>query len=172
MIVYDTHFNLNEWFNVILFTAGYGFLFLTHRRFPPKHTLVYVLYGIAAVTLFDHTLSVAPFDFYDVNDTSRFQWMDFLNYLGFGPISYLYVFLFERFLGGKLRLAAFYILAWSLIGVAMEILGLSIGLYHHKNGYTPAYSFSIYLATQSVCLLLFYYLQNDRRKTDKSPNAL
>ncbi|UUZ83288.1 hypothetical protein LJK88_05095 [Paenibacillus sp. P26] len=99
LIVYDTHFNLNEWFNVILFTAGYGFLFLTHRRFPPKHTLVYVLYGIAAVTLFDHTLSVAPFDFYDVNDTSRFQWMDFLNYLGFGPISYLYVFLFERFLG-------------------------------------------------------------------------
>ncbi|QGU95352.1 hypothetical protein GOM49_09860 [Clostridium bovifaecis] len=76
-IVYDRGFNLNEWFVIILSITGLILAWRFRNRFSAKELIVYFMYGFFIGTVFDHIIGIAPFDFYDINDSSLYELTDF-----------------------------------------------------------------------------------------------
>jgi hypothetical protein len=163
IIYYDNKFNGNEWFVISVLIIGLAVICILPRRFPRKLSAVYFLYGVFTGFFFDHTISVEPIDFYDVNDNSSYQVMDFLTYLMYGPFSYIFVYLYDSW---KIKSAhvPIYILTWVLLAMGMEWIGLKIGVYHYKNGYELYYSFPIYLLVQSAFIILIYALRKKQER--------
>lgn len=155
MIVYDDAFNLNEWFDLLLLGVGLAVMLFLPRIFPLKKAVVFYLYGIYTGLLMDHTISVSPIDFYDVNDTSHFQFMDFLTYVMYGPFSYLFAYIHDRW-EIKPSFDPLYVLSWAIFSFIMEWVSLKAGVFHYKNGYQIYYSFPIYLVMISIYLQFIY----------------
>jgi hypothetical protein len=165
MITYDSHFNWNEWFVLGMCVVSYFLVISVPHRFPRKESLVYLLYGIYIGHLFDHTISIPPFDFYDVNDTSAYEIMDFMSYTMYGPFSYFFLYIYDRGMIAR-KFVPLYIVAWTTLAVSIEAIGrYVVGLYHYKEGYNLYISFPIYLFVQSVLLCLHHYLQWQRKST-------
>lgn len=154
--VYDHGFNSNEWFVLIVFILGYLILFMLPKRFTLKESFFYVLFGIFAGKFFDHTISINPYNFYDVNDRSSYQVIDFISYLMYGPFSYDFVYFYDKYQLSR-PMVILYILAWSIFSVAAEYVAYLLGVYHYKNGYQLLYGFPIYFICQAI-LLWFYHL--------------
>jgi glycosyltransferase involved in cell wall biosynthesis len=165
VIVYDTHFNSNEWFVLIALVVGYTVVFLLPRQFPPKHAIVYGLYGMFSGFLCDNTLSVSPFNLYDVNDNSSLGVMDFLLYLVYAPFGYMFMYLYDRL---KITPAwiPVYILAWSLFAIGIEYVTVQLGVFHYNKNYKLDYSFPIYLFFQSAQMVLYYAIQSSTRRNN------
>lgn len=106
---------------------------------------------------FDHTISVPPFDFYDVNDSSNYEFFDFLSYLMYGSFSYFILYFFDR-LNLKKKHALFYIFFWSLVAIGFEWVGIKFGVYHYEKGWRLQYSLPVYLVVISVLLAIYYKL--------------
>jgi hypothetical protein len=151
--VYDNHFNLNEWTILGALFVSVITVVLLPRRFPLKKSIVFFVCGIFTGFVFDHSVSVQPVSYYDVNDNSSYQFFDFLSYLTFGPKSYLFFYIYDRV---KPFSKSIYILLWSLFDTGIEYCADLVGVYHYNHGYTIFYSFPIYLLVCS-CWLGFYY---------------
>lgn len=152
MIVYDTHFNLNEWFIVLGLCIEVVTLILIPKRFSKKVVLIFLLCGIFSGFFFDHTLSVLPVNFYDVNDNSSYQVFDFLSYIPYGLMSYLFFYFYDLL---KPKSIQFYILSWAVFSFGLEWLSFMVGVFHYKKGYSMFFSFPIYLFVFN-CWILFY----------------
>ena len=145
IVVYDQKFNSNEWFIIALLIIGVILVWNLPKRFPIKEALVYFLYFIYIGMIFDHTISIKPLDYYDVNDQSSYQLMDFLSYLSFGPFGYLYIYIYD-FFKIKDKYITIYILLWTIGSLVAEYIAQAfLGIYHYKNDYEIYYSFPIYL---------------------------
>jgi hypothetical protein len=155
LITYDNHFNENEWSIILALGAGAVILYFLPRRFSNQTAGVFLLCGVFFGFLFDHTLSVLPVSFYDLNDTSSFEWFDFLSQCMYGPYGYLYFYLYDRF-RVKLRYAPVYILVCALISVGLEKILNLLGVYHYQKGYYLYFSFVIYLAVLSSWVGIYY----------------
>jgi hypothetical protein len=83
IIRYDSSFNVNEWCIVISLIVGT--LSVLPKCFPIKTTYVYLFCGVFTGFISDHILSVLPTSYYDINDNSSFQFMDFLSHVMYGP---------------------------------------------------------------------------------------
>lgn len=153
-IRYDVHFNLNEWFIVIALAVGTLVVLILPQRFDKKTAGVYLMCGIFFGFFFDHTLSVFPVSFYVINDSSRFEVMDFLSHVMYAPYSYLFFYLYDRF-NIKPRSSLLYVLVWALASCGMERLAVAAGVFHYRHGYTLFYSFVIYLMVQSFWVLFY-----------------
>ncbi len=155
---YDHHFNMNEWFIVIALIIGILTILGLPRRFPRKTSGVYILCGIFCGFVFDHTLSVFPVSYYAINDTSKFETMDFLSHVMYGPYSYLFFYLYDL-VHIKAHHSLVYIMAWALMSVGFERLSAAVGIFHYRHGYSIYYSFAIYLVVISGWVLLYYALR-------------
>lgn len=153
-IIYDERFNKNEWFIIVFLITGMMLFWKIKGSFSVKETLVYFLFNIFIGMATDHSISIIPFDFYDVNDSSAYQLMDFLTYVMYGPYGYL-IYYFYDYYKIKLSYTPAYILLWSIIAISIEAFSHYIGIFHYKNGYKIYYSFPIYLLTFSLCICLF-----------------
>ncbi len=163
MKIYDTHFNANEWFIIVGCCLGLGLILFLPKRFSIKNSLVFFMCGVYSGFFFDHSLSVQPVNYYDVNDSSNYQFIDFISYLGFGPFSYFFFYLFDL-LRPKIKYIPIYILVWSFFSIILEWCSHKLGVYHYRNGYTIYYSFAIYLLVLSCwCLLYFWVLSQKKR---------
>lgn len=164
-LVYDDRFNANEWFVILLLVAGLAVTFSLPRRFPVKQSAVFFIFGLFGGLFLDHTISVYPIDFYDVNDASRYEWMDFLTYLMYSPFSYLYAYCLDKW---KIKPAyvPLYIIAWGLISTGLEGLAVLAGVFHYKNGYGIFFSFPIYLIMNSFYTMLLYAIQGLPRRVN------
>lgn len=162
MITYDNIFNWNEWFVIGGLCLSIAVLFLLPRRFTSQTTVIYFLTGVVCGFFFDHSLSVLPVSFYDVNDTSQFQLIDFISYWMYGGLSYVYFYLYDQF-GIRARWAPLYILIWSMIAFAMEWLAWIAGVFHYRHGYQLVYSFPIYLIVLSSWVILYYKIKQSVR---------
>lgn len=159
VIVYDNRFNANEWSVIISLCIGVLTVFILPKRFTKKTASIFFMCGVFFGFLFDHTLSVLPVSFYDVNDTSRFQFMDFLSYLMYGPYSYLFFYLYDRW-RIKPRFSAVYIIVWSFLSTGFERLNVALGVFHYTpHGYNIFYSFVIYLAVASFWVVFYYAIK-------------
>lgn len=160
-IVYDRYFNKNEWFVIIALLSGLILTWKFRKGLPVKEALVYFLYSVFIGMLFDHTISIYPFDFYDVNDNSSYQFMDFLTYFMYGPYGYLLIYFYNRF-KVKLKYTPLYILLWASIAITAEYIAYKLGVYHYKNGYRIYYSFPIYLLTISLQVCSYKLLNTNK----------
>lgn len=157
IVQYDSAFNSNEWFILLSLVAGYTLIMIIPKRYPPAYTLLFLFIGINSGIVFDHTISIPPFDYYDVNDSSRFEFFDFLSYIMYGPYGYLFFYLYD-YLKLKGYFTFLYIIIWSIIAMFVEALATYLGVFHYKNGYQFVFSFPFYFYIQSLTLVLFKLL--------------
>lgn len=153
MIVYDHGFNLNEWSIVIGLCVDSILMMILPKRFPRKTTVVFYMLGVFTGFFFDHSLSVEPVSFYDVNDNSSYQIMDFVSYFCYGPYSYMFFYFYDRI---KPRSTPLYILVWSLLSTGIGMYYSYAGVFHFRHGYTFYYSFLIYLMVYSCWIFLYH----------------
>lgn len=155
MIVYDNRFNANEWFVITAVLVGLAVVALLPKRFPRKASLVFYMCGVYSGFFFDHSLSVEPKSFYDVNDTSMFQVMDFISYWMYGPVSYLFFYVLDV-LRLPIRFLPLYVFAWTLADLVLETFATHAGVFHYRHGYGIAFSMPVYLLTHSAWLVLYF----------------
>lgn len=158
MIIYDTSFNANEWFIIVSLCIGFACMVLFPKRFSRQVFAVFFMCGVYSGFFFDHSLSVEPISFYDVNDVSKFQVMDFFSYFMYGPFSYFFFYIYDL-LQPRSPLIPVYILTWALTSVGVEWLAKTLGVFHYLHGYQLAYSFPIYLLVQSCWIALYHGLK-------------
>jgi hypothetical protein len=152
---YDYHFNENEWFVLILLLCSYLLVVMLPKRFSMVETLVYIVLGIYIVNLCDHTISLDPFNLYDVNDNSSFEFFDFLSYIMFGPFCYFFLYIWDR-LKIKGTYMFIYILIWTLVAIFAEWLANQVGLFHYRGSFNLYYSGIIYIFVQTITLGVYY----------------
>jgi len=159
--VYDQKFNSNEWFLIGILTIGVILVWKLPRIFPIKESLVYFIGFVFIGMVFDHTIGIKPFDYYDVNDSSSYELMDFLSYMTFGPFGYLYIYFYDFF---KIKNShnTIYVFLWTIVTLVTEYIAQILGVYHYKNGYTIYYSFPIYLLTLMSYLYLYKLLNSKK----------
>jgi hypothetical protein len=155
-IIYDHTFNSNEWFVILIILGGAILMLLLKRYFTALESVACYLYGMYWGMFFDHTLSVVPWDFYDVNDRSAYQFMDFLTYVSYGPFSYFFIYFYVRLNIKGVGKNIAYLFCWLFISYATETLSLYFGLYHYDKGYKPFWSPPTYMFTQLLLLALFH----------------
>ncbi|MBP1964060.1 hypothetical protein [Paenibacillus aceris] len=155
VIVYDNRFNANEWFVIAMIVLGLLTIRVLPKKFTPTQTWFTLLTGVVFGLIFDHTIGVPPFDFYDVGDQSNYQLFDIFSYAMYVPFGYLFIYIYKR-LGLKGFYTIPYIMIWTLMSVGIEWLCLLVGVFHYKHGYQILYSIPIYLFIQSIHLLLFH----------------
>ncbi|MBB2479507.1 hypothetical protein H5P36_04840 [Bacillus sp. APMAM] len=156
-IVYDNHFNENEWFVIISFCIGAMLVYCLPRRFPKKITYVFLMCGVFFGIFFAHTLSVVPVSYYDIGDTSHLELFDLLSQFNYGPYSYLFFYFYDRFRINP-KFSPIYILFWSFFSIGSERLSDAFGVYHYTNGYNIFYSFAIYLCVFSFWVPFYYVI--------------
>jgi hypothetical protein len=159
--VYEKSFDMNEWFVVISLISLMVLICILPKIFTVLEGIFHFIYGIYIGMFYDHTISVKPWDFYDVNDSSAYQVIDFFSYLMYGPYSYFFIYLFVR-----LRIKGFmiivYVLIWTSFSVLIEYFSLSIGLFHYEKGYWLYWSIPIYMSAQLGQIILFYIIQKEK----------
>ncbi|WNF22551.1 hypothetical protein [Mesobacillus jeotgali] len=163
MKVYDTAFNANEWFVIISMIVMNLAIWFVPKLFSKLESVGYYIFGIYIGLFYDHTLSIKPWDFYDVNDNSSYQFIDFMSYIMYGPYGYFFLYFYAKWNINKLRIIP-YILIWSAISMLLEWIGLKVGLFHFDKGYKMHWSFPIYLLSQTM-IILFYHLSTIYEKT-------
>lgn len=156
MKVYDHGFNENEWFVIASILVMNLAIWLAPRIFSKLEAIGYYIFGIYIGLFYDHTISIKPWDYYDVNDNSSYQVIDFLSYIMYGPYGYFFLYFYVKFNIRGLRTIP-YVLVWSAFSVLMEWIGVKVGLFHYDKGYKMYWSFPIYLLSQSM-MILFYHL--------------
>lgn len=161
IIIYDRYFNSNELFIIFVLAIGNLLVWKLPKKFPTKESLIYFMYLIFVGTIFDHTISIQPFDYYDVNDKSAYQLMDFLSYITYGPFGYFFIYCYDYFKIEK-RYNTIYIFLWTIVALVTEYLAQVLGVFHYKNGYKIDYSFPIYLLVLTSCLYLHNYLVKEK----------
>lgn len=157
-VVYEKSFDWNEWFVIIMIFSLNGLIIKTPGIFTKMEGIAHYLYGITIVYFFDHTLSTKPWDFYDVNDNSNFQLVDFLYYIMNGPISYYFIYLYQKLKIGGFR-TLLYLFIWSGFAVLTEWVGFKIGLFHYDKGYKMYWSFPIYMIVQIIQIIFYHKIR-------------
>lgn len=165
-IIYDNSFNKNELFTIFSLLIGLILMWKLKKIFSFKEILLYFLFGVFFGIFFDHTISVPPVDYYDVNDKSSFELIDFLTYIMYGPYSYILVYFYDYF-KIKISYTPTYILLWTSIAIFMEFISKLIGIFHYKNGYNIYYSLPIYLLVYSFLICLYRFLQYKKTLIEK-----
>jgi len=158
VIHYDNQFNANEWFVIISIVVGLLLVFALPKRFSKKTSAVYLLCGVFIGFFFDHTLSVLPVSFYDLNDSSRVEWTDFLSHVMYGSYSYFFFYLYD-YLKVTPRYFLIYILVWAFLSAGIEKLFLIFGVFHYRHGYNLSYSFIIYLIVLSLWVAFHHIIK-------------
>lgn len=157
MRVYENAFDANEWFILLLLAAGYTAVWFLRRGLPVKQGLFCLLFGIFMGLFLDHLIAIEPIDFYDVNDKSDYEFMDFLTYIMYGPPGFLFAYWHNRFSLSP-RFDPLYCLGWTALSIGLEWAGMQAGVYHYLSGYQIYYSPLIYLFFTYIYLLVLYTL--------------
>ncbi|WP_408011531.1 hypothetical protein ACJROX_15355 [Pseudalkalibacillus sp. A8] len=156
MKVYENSFDLNEWYVIISLVLLIILIWVTPKVFSFIEGTAHFVYGVYIGMFYDHTISVSPWDFYDVNDNSSYQSIDFFSYLMYGPYSYFFMYLYVRLkIKGFMTIA--YILSWIVLSLFLEWVGREVGLFHYEKGYRMYWSVPIYMSAQ-ILQIIYYHL--------------
>jgi len=144
-------FDMNEISLLILNAGAYAFVLLlaNGKKFTPQITAISLLWGFTVGILYDFTIGGGLLDFYKENDTNRYEGADVLYHLLYAPFGY-YFFYFYETLGIRKKTFLLYVAAWAVIGVGAQWLFTVLNIITLQKGYRLAYSFPIFLVTQSL----------------------
>jgi hypothetical protein len=162
MKVYEKAFNENEWFVIGSIIVLNVVIWFVPKIFSRIEAIGYYIFGIYIGLFYDHTISIKPWDFYDVNDNSSYQFIDFLSYIMYGPYGYFFLYFYVRLKIKGLKTIP-YILIWSSFSMLMEWTGLKVGLFHFDKGYKMYWSFPIYLLSQSMMIIFYHLVVRDQK---------
>ncbi|WP_163102395.1 hypothetical protein [Peribacillus alkalitolerans] len=160
MILWES-FDKNEIYIFILLVVAYAALFLFPKILPRNITFLFLIWGFTSATLFDFTIGGGLLDFYKVNDSNQYELTDLLTYFLFAPFSYFFVYFYEKFRINK-RTFIFYVVAWAVIGLAMEKVSTIMGVTHYLNGYNIQYSLIIFVVIQTTTALYYEFIKKNQ----------
>ncbi|WP_134703671.1 hypothetical protein [Ammoniphilus sp. YIM 78166] len=161
-VIYEQSFDANEWFVILNLVVMHVLILISPKILPLLEGLAHYLYGPFIGMFWDHTISVRPWDFYDVNDNSSYQVMDVFSYIMFGPYSYFVIYLYVK-LGIKGYTHILYVIVWAGLALIMEWIGVQLGLYHYDKGYQMYWSFPIYLLTLGMQIVYHHLIQKEKK---------
>ncbi|KPV40859.1 hypothetical protein [Alicyclobacillus ferrooxydans] len=156
MTVFDTSFNVNEWAIIVGLCIGLSLVIFLPKRFPVRASLVFFMCGVYSGFIFDNSFTTEPYHLYEVNDGSHYQLMDYTLYLAYGPISYLFFYIWDL-MSLTSKAVPFYVLIWVLIAWGLEWLSTSLGIFHYFHGYQFLFSMPIYLVVFFLWFTLYSY---------------
>jgi hypothetical protein len=164
MVIYERSLDINEWASIAGLVLMVMLIFVLPKVLTPLQGIANFLYGIYIGMLFDHTISIKPWDLYDVNDRSDYQVMDFISYLGYGPYSYLFIYIWAKW---RIRgyLTILYVVVWTSLAILTEWVSVWIGLFHYDKGFRTAWSVPIYLSVQLLQIWIYH------KSSSRSPAA-
>lgn len=151
-------FDKNEIYILIMLVVAYTAFFLFPKKLPTNVTVLFLVWGLATSTLFDFTIGGGLMDFYRVNDLNEYELFDVLTYFLFAPFSYFFVYFYHRFSVNR-KSFIFYVLGWSLAGLAMEWVSTVVEVIKYQNGYKLPYSLAVFLTVQTVTGLYYELLK-------------
>ncbi|MFT8322915.1 MAG: hypothetical protein ABF649_18760 [Bacillus sp. (in: firmicutes)] len=164
MIMYE-HFDKNEIYLLTLLLIGYGAVILLPKILPWNISTLFLVWGLAATTLFDFTIGGGLMDYYKVNDSNHYELFDFLYYLVFPPVSYLFVYIYEKLKINKKSISfLIFVLVWSLLGLLMDWVSTKMDVIFYQNGYKGYLSFTVFLSIQTITAL-YYELVRKKNQT-------
>lgn len=160
MKVYEHSFDINEWLVIILLITLLILIFVTPKIFTKLESLAYFLYGIYIGMFFDHTISIEPWNLYNVNDSSAYQVIDFISYVMYGPFSYFFIYIYV-----KLQIKKFhnitYVIIWTVGSYLMDKIFIVAGVFHYT-GFKPYWSLPIYLTVQTLLIMVYHILNKEK----------
>lgn len=151
------NFDQNEWFVLISLLISYAVVFFLPKRFPVSIAVIIMLFALNVARLFDHLLSTPHLELYTMMDTGKYELFDLLLYLLYPPFAYLFVYLFDR-LRVRGYWIVFYLVVSSGFGTFFEWINVKFHVFQYF-GWKLPYSFTVYLVTQTLTLLLFEFLR-------------
>ncbi|MDC3414997.1 hypothetical protein NC797_15270 [Aquibacillus sp. 3ASR75-11] len=156
-MILPVQFDQNEWFLIVMIILSYTVVFLMPKRIPWSQFILVMLLSVMIARLSDHLLASPSVDLYDINDTGKYDLFDFVTYLLYAPFSYLFIYFYDRFNIRGIGIVL-YIVVCSFLGMLFEMTNALFEVFHYK-GWSAVYSFSVYLVSQSITLLLFSYIR-------------
>ncbi len=151
------NFDLNEISLIILNIVAYFVIFLFPKKLSREMTVMSLLWGMTIGMLFDFTMGGGLMDFYKVNDTNDYELFDIFYYFLYAPFGYAFMY-FYKVLRIHKHSFVFYIITWAGIGLLAQWLFTILNVITLQNNYIIAYSFPIFLITQTVTGLFYRYV--------------
>ncbi|MGF2616002.1 hypothetical protein ACQUWN_10415 [Rossellomorea aquimaris] len=164
--VYDTEINQNEWFIIIMLVMSLIALFFMKPKMDLPIMIIIYTFGVTCGMFFDHTISIEPFNFYDVNDSSKYQLIDFISYIMYGPFACFFIFFYKKYNISGMK-NVWYIIVWTIIAVTTEWVAQKNGVFHYRRGYNLFFSAPIYLFNQTALIIFYHLIQTEYKNKGK-----
>jgi hypothetical protein len=168
LLYYPEKFDANEWFilvgvivNILVFT------FLP-KRLPRELIPLLVLLSISFPKVLDHTMAVQPYDFYNINDSKKYELFDLILYGVYPMFGYLFLYIFDIFKPTQMRFL-FYILVWTFFAGAFEYILFKIHVFTYT-GWHIVFSLPVYLITLCLTFLFYRFVNNYFLKNKRQSN--
>ncbi|KHF40610.1 hypothetical protein [Halalkalibacter okhensis] len=153
MILWE-ELGINELAILMMLILAFTIFGILAKRLPRSITWLSLLWGLASAMFFDFTIGGGLFDFYQVNDSPRYELFDLFYYILFAPFSYLFIYLYEKLEINK-KTFVWYIMGWSIAGVGANWLYTKLEIIHFHSGYILPYSFIVFLIVQTITGLYY-----------------
>ncbi|MDR4947363.1 hypothetical protein [Neobacillus cucumis] len=142
-------FDKNEISLLVIIAIFYIAYFLLSRKVAPQVRILALLWGITIGILFDFTIGGGLLDYYKLNDSNHYEVMDIVYYLTFGPFGFFFFYFYEILHINK-KTFIYYVVAWTITGLAAQWLFTWLNIITFQNGYHLSYSFPVFLITQTA----------------------
>nr|WP_243735167.1 hypothetical protein [Paenibacillus turpanensis] len=153
---------------MILNAVIYSVFFLLPKKFSPSVTVISLVWGYSIGVLFDFTIGGGLVDLYRVNDSNEYELFDMVYYFLFAPFGYLFFYFYDSLRINRKRFLP-YVAAWAAVGVGAHWLFTLLGIINLQKGYQLAYSFPIFLVTQTVTGLFYEKIKSKQTQQPKQP---
>jgi hypothetical protein len=156
-------FDFNDYFIIASILVLYAIMYFLPKRLPVTTTVLLMLFATVVPMVLDNAIGSHTIDLYDIMDGPAYSVMDYTVYLLYAPFAYFFIYLYVLFRVEGFG-NAFYIMIFSLFGIAFEWVCLQAGVFHYKDAYHTYYSFPIYLMTQTGFLMFYKSISSYREK--------
>jgi hypothetical protein len=161
------HFDRNEWYVLIMLVSSYAAVLLLPKKIPVYLMILSLVWGMACSVLVDFTIGGGLLDFYQVNDSNRYELTDLWTYLMFAPFGYFFIYFYEWLNIGRKTLV-YYVLGWTAVAYAVQWLSEWMNMTHYQMGFRREYDIPIFLIVQTITGLFY---TNMKSRLDKTQNT-
>jgi len=169
MILYPPErFDANEWFVLISVVLVFTVSFLLPRRLSAVDITATVVFNLYLSQSVDSMIAVAPFDLYDVSDSSKYEMLDIVIYFFlYPPVAYLFLHFYDRMEKSVGRLVL-YVLGWSLFTTFLEWLSVQYRVFAYK-GWHIAFSPLVYIGVYVLNIMVLHLTRHWTPGLKQSP---
>ncbi|MCM3601026.1 hypothetical protein M3175_09810 [Robertmurraya korlensis] len=151
------NYDINEWFIIIGLLVSILLIILLPKRFPHTISTLILMFCMVIPIILDTMIATKPFDFYDINDTSKFELFDFLLWFFYAPFGYFFLYGFDKWNLRSFGLLI-YIIVSSMLAVGFEFITIKAHIFTF-DGWHLFYSFPIYLVVQSAYIAFYLWIK-------------